>query len=829
MSDSWTPPPLDPELDELFASDPELLLLAHRVRDSRPEPVLDPRFRAVLRARLVREAQTALAPRRSRLQLRGFRIGAWATFGVGAALAAAAIFTWAIRQEAPSPPPALAVVTTNVSHDARVDPHQAITVSFNQPMDTSNTTPLVTQLKIQPATAFTVAWKGAATLVVTPAHPLATDTDYRVTIPRAALRSQSGEILQTGVTITFGTSATPTPGPTPSPVPTLPTTAVGPAAAGGIAFWGEGGAVGVSSTTAGQPSPTPTPAPAASPSPRSTVSPAATSTASPSASPAAGTSAQPNDGAAVFPTGQAPLALSDLPAGAVSVSPNGFSVALALTQPDGTSVIEVENAQSTDPASTAEQLWPVGDETGAQVTALAWESNYQINFVTPAGVETVNLSRTEATLYHFGPGGSADGVVLAPNGRFAFVPAGDEAVTSSPAASPIVASTTTPTSSTSGAGGSASPAPSPSPPPVSPDDGWLIALPGQAGQAAAATQLPGSAGGLVAFSGNSEVVAWSVGGESGSATVFEVATASPGAAPKAIPGITTPGIEDLALNQTGSDLAYTLDPGGLTVTAATGGTPVGTSPDLASSLAFSPDGSQLAYVADGSLKLASLTPPPLTTPSLCSGADQALSQFVTAQVSGQLSELGELSAPGVAAAAQTPADLSRGYVISASCAAGTGGGGAALTASARLIVDPSPSMSGEVTDETVVVGQSQGGWLVSSLQVPPLHSPTQGPSVLSVSVTPPSPGSATPESVVTVTFDSDLNGANIGTGSIWLASEQGTPITLLGPPTYDPDTRQVSLVVSGTVPAGAQVMVEASITDIDGGQPAASASYPVGG
>ncbi|MGA8016387.1 MAG: Ig-like domain-containing protein [Candidatus Dormiibacterota bacterium] len=822
MSDSWTPPPFDPELDELFASDPELLQLARRVRDSRPEPVLDPRFRAVLRARLVREAHTALAPRRSRFQLRGFRIGAWATFGVGAALAAAAIFTWAIRQEAPGAQPALAVVTTNVGQHARVDPHQAITVSFNQPMDTSDTTPLVTQLKIQPATAFTVAWKSASTLVVIPTHPLATDTVYRVTIPKAAVRSQSGAVLKSGVTITFGTSPTPTPSPTPSPLPTLPTTVVGPAAPGGVAFWAQVGAVGVSSTTAGQPSPTPTatPAPTASPNPGSTASPASTPAASPFPSPAAGTSTRPGDGAATFPTGQAPLALSNLPASAVSVSPNGFSVALALTQPNGTSVIEVESAQSTDPVSTAEKLWPVGNEVGAQVTALAWASNYQINFVTPAGIETVNLSRVGATLYPFEPGASADGVVLAPNGRYAFIPADDRALTSS---------TTTPTSGTSGAGASASPAPSLNPPSASPDDGWLIGLPGQAGEAAAATQLPGSAGGVVAFSGNSEVVAWSVGGDSGSATVVEVPAATPGAAPKAIPGVATPGIEDLALNQTGGDLAYTLDPGGLTVTAATGGIPVGTSPDLASSLAFSPDGSQLAYVADGSLKLASLTPPPLTTPSLCSGADQVLSQFVTAQVSGQLSELGALSGPGVAAAAQTPGDLSRGYVISASCAAGSGSSGAALTASARLIVDPSPSVSGEVTDETVVLGQSQGGWLVSSLQIPPLHSPTQGPSVLSVSVTPPSPGGETPESVVTVTFDSDLNGADIDTASIWLESDQGTPITLLGPPSYDPDTRQVSLVVSGTVPAGAEVVVEATITDIDGDQPAAAASYPVGG
>ncbi|MGA9115082.1 MAG: hypothetical protein WB802_14985, partial [Candidatus Dormiibacterota bacterium] len=50
----------DPELAELFGDDPGLLELAQRVRESRPEPDLDPRFPAILRARLMEEARAAL-------------------------------------------------------------------------------------------------------------------------------------------------------------------------------------------------------------------------------------------------------------------------------------------------------------------------------------------------------------------------------------------------------------------------------------------------------------------------------------------------------------------------------------------------------------------------------------------------------------------------------------------------------------------------------------------------------------------------------------------------------------------------------------------------
>jgi hypothetical protein len=119
--------------------------------------------------------------------------------------------------------------------------------------------------------------------------------------------------------------------------------------------------------------------------------------------------------------------------------------------------------------------------------------------------------------------------------------------------------------------------------------------------------------------------------------------------------------------------------------------------------------------------------------------------------------------------------------------------------------------------------------LVTGLSVPPLRDQGSGPRVLSVTVTPPAAGSLNPESVVTVTFDSDLDASSITAGSLWLETTDGQTLPLLGPPSYDPDTREATLTVAGTLPAGTQVAVGTSISDIDGGHPPAQSLYPVGG
>jgi methionine-rich copper-binding protein CopC len=827
----------DAELSELFGEDPELLQLAQVVRKSRPEPDLDPRFPPILRARLMAEARTVLAPRRTfRTRRAPRRLAIWGSFGTAAALAAAAALVVALTSGTP-PPGRLAVVASNVSHRHAVDPHQAITLSFNEPLSAQSEAAVVNALKIHPATQVTVAWESAETLVVTPTHPLAADTDYQVTIPKAAIQNTDGQTLFANVTIEFGTQAVATPGPTAAPVPALEPAAVGPAAGDGMAFWGPGEAPGVTESTAGQPASILTPS--ASPGGAATASPAATATprlASPSATPltaspspsnAAATAPTPAaaEGATYFPADQAPVPLSDLPATAVAVAPDGLYVALAVSQPDGTSTIVVENPDGT----SASRVWPTGSTGGAPVTALAWDGSNRIVFVTPEGVNAVDLDDHSSQLYAFPAGGSASGVVLAADGQAVFLPAIDVAGQEGPGA------TVSPSASATSPSATASPtAPSPSattaayPPTAA--DGWLVTLTTDGTNMPTPTQLAGSASGAVTFSGAGDEVAW-VDVSGSTSTVLEAPVSDP-ATITPVSGAPTEGIEELALDAHGATLAYALDPGGIEAETASG-TVLGTSPDEASSLALSPDGTRLAFVAAGSLDLAQVqtasTPPGAT--SLCVDAGQVLTRFVGDQVAHEQAAMATLTSPEAPSAGTlTPASIDRGYVISSSCAAASATAGPTLTASARLIVDPTPTAPGQITDETIVLGESAGGgWLVTGLTVPPLHLQGGGPQVLNVSVTPPVAGSANPESVVTVTFDADLEASSVGAGSLWLETGSGQTLATISPPSYDADTREATLIVAGSLPAGIEVVVGTSLADIDGGQPAASATYPVGG
>ena len=838
----------DPELAELFGDDPGLLELAQRVRESRPEPDLDPRFPAILRARLMEEARAALtadhgsrpavavrpaaAPGgRFRARFGPGRLAVWGTLAVGAAVAAAAVVViLGLRAPAPS---ALAVVATNVNHQQAVDPGQTITLSFNQPMDEQNQRSVLAAVKIQPATQVTIAWKTPETLVITPVHPLAADTDYQVTIPKTSVQSQDGQTLNADVTIDFGTQPASPLSPSASPAPALEPAAVGPAASDGQAFWGPAGAPGVTDRSAGQSTPGIAPAAPASASPTGSPTPSATATGSPPASSPA-TSATPTatEGAVVFPDGQAPVTLSATPAAAVAVSPDGFNIALALTGSDGGGQIVVEG----DDGSQANQVWPSGSTPGSAVTALAWDGNDRIVFVTSQGIDAVNVSNEHAEqLYPFPSGGTTSGVVLAPNGEYAFLPASD--VTGQPgptptATTPPATATASPTPTAVAASTSASPSATPSATYIrSAADGWLVTLATAGGQIPSPTQLAGSSSGVVAFSGAGDEVGWvDAGDEAEVATVLEAPVGHPSAIAQ-VPGAPTEAIEALALDTHGATLAYGLDPGGVEIETAAG-VVLGSTADVARSLAFSPDGTQLAFVAAGSLDVAEVQPGSNTSPatSVCQGADQVLSQFVGDQVSHDQTGLAALTAPGTPSAVQlTPAAVDRGYVISSECAGGSAAGGPTLTASARLIVDATGTSAGQLTDETVVLGRSQGQWLVTGLSVPPLRSQGGGPHALSVSVTPPAKGALNPESVVTITFDSDLDASSVTAGSLWLETSGGQTIPLLDPAAYDPDTREVTLIVSGAVPAGSEVVVGTAISDIDGRHPPAQALYPVGG
>ena len=821
----------DAELSELFGEDPDLLQLAQLVRESRPEPVLDPRFPPILRARLMDEARTVLAPRSTfRTRRAPRRLAVWGSFGAAAALAAAAVVV-ALTGGTP-PSGGLAVVASNVSQQRAVDPHQAITLSFNEPMDEQNEQSVLSALKIEPATQVTVTWKNPETLVVTPLHPLAADTDYQVTVPKSAVQSQSGQTLSSNVTIDFGTQPSSPPSPSASPAPVLEPAVVGTAASDGLAFWGPASAPGVTDASAVPATAGTAPSATASASPTGSLTPSATPASSPLvSSPASSATPAPAEGAVVFPDDQMPISLSATPPAAIAVSPDGFSVALALTGANGSDEIVVEQADG----SQANQVWPSGSAPGATVAALAWDGNNRIVFVTSQGIDTVNVSDEQSEqLYAFPSGGTDSGVVLAPDGGYAFLPGSDVVGQPGPTSTATPApgtATATPTPSSTSSAAPASPAATPSATYMpSAADGWLFTLAIAGSQIPSPTQLAGSSSGVVAFSGASDEVAWvDAGNEAEVATVLEAPVSDPPAITP-VPGAPTEGIEQLALDGHGMTLAYGLDPGGIEVETF-GGTVLGTTADVASSLAFSPDGTQLAFVAAGSLDVAEVQPGSSTSPatSICQDADQVLTQFVDDQVSHDQAGLTALSATGAPSAAQlTPAAINRGYVISSECAAGSATAGPTLTASARLIVDATGTSPGQLTDETVVLSQSGGPWLVTGLSVPSLRAQGSGPHVLSVSVTPPAQGSLNPESVVTITFDADLDPSSVTSGSLWLETSGGQTIPLLAPPSYDPDTREATLTVSGAVPDGTEVVVATAISDIDGEHPAAQALYPVG-
>jgi hypothetical protein len=792
----------DPELSELLSDDPELLELSQIVRDSRPDPVLDPRFAAVLRARLMREADTVLRPRRRQPAAAGPRLLNWGSFAIGAALAAAAVgafFAGHLLTQGPSH----VAVSTPIAGLGRVSPTQAITLSFNQPMNE----PSVAQaLKIVPATAFTVSWTNPETAVLKPDHPLAADTDYQVTVVTTA-QSQSGQTLPASTTFSFATE------PVPAAAPTLQSTTLGEAEGSAQAFWDAGGNPGVTASTDGMPeaAATASPSPSASPSASASTNPNAQSSASPSAASSSGagtataspssTSASaspvPTAGVVSFSAGGSPSVLSPSAATAVTFSTGpGNNLALAIPQADGTSVVEVAGSDGSSPYV----IWPSTGTPRAAVSALAWSGDNTVVLVIPTGIEAVDVTSLETTPLDAFPAGTAaaGGVVLAPDGEYAYVPAAD---------------VTAP----------ASPSPSPTATAAAPEDGSLVDL---GNPAATPTELPGSAGGVVTFSGDSSLVAWVSGGGAGATqSVLEVPTASPAATPTVIPVPPAEPITGLALSDTGDEVAYALGLAGLQVDTSSDGTVLGISPDDATSLAFSPDGSQLAYVAGRSLKVASIAPSTTPTATQCPGAEQVLSRFVNAQVAADTTVLASLSAPGIDASTETPAALSRGYAISAGCDAA----GDTLTASARLIVDPTGGAAGELTDETVTLAEGGTGWQVSQLTVPPLHPEGAGPTVLEVEVTPPVAGTATPETLVAVTFDSDLQPGSVTATSIVLEDGDGQPLPLASAPTSDPNTRTVTLTLPGSLPAGAQIVVKASVTDIDGGHPAAVFTAPVGG
>ena len=168
----------DQELQELF-SDPADQEVIDLLRASRPAaPPLDPHFRNYLRAKLMAEARDKLAAPTSR---RWFQ---WGLAPAMAAVAAGFLIVLSIEVYLHGQPAATPQVAVNAAIDNKKDVATAepIEIQFRGPVDK---TAVEESVVIQPATAFTKHWDGQ-TLVITPAHPLAANTSYKVTLQPAA-------------------------------------------------------------------------------------------------------------------------------------------------------------------------------------------------------------------------------------------------------------------------------------------------------------------------------------------------------------------------------------------------------------------------------------------------------------------------------------------------------------------------------------------------------------------------------------------------------------------------------------------------------------------
>ena len=256
---SWMGGWFDPELEDLFHDEPELLETAQQVRASRPRVEADPRFQNRLRAQLVAEASRgrgALGVRRWwRVGPAGF---AWGGAVVGAALITATVLTFVSNNPQSQTVTGISQLTAQHS----VSPNQVITVAFNQPM---NEKAVQDGVRIQPAVKVSFSWKDND-LVISPVYHLAANTPYTVTIARTDLRAASGASAAAPIYIPFGTAPTPTP--MPVAPPTLTPVVLGMNGTGGSLLYAPDGSqllstVGVvsgSSSASASPSPTATPA-----------------------------------------------------------------------------------------------------------------------------------------------------------------------------------------------------------------------------------------------------------------------------------------------------------------------------------------------------------------------------------------------------------------------------------------------------------------------------------------------------------------------------------------------------------------------------------------
>jgi hypothetical protein len=744
---SWMGGWFDPELEDLFHDEPELLETAKQVRASRPRVEADPRFQNRLRAQLVAEASRGRgalgARRRWRLGPAGF---AWGGALVGAALITATVFTFLSNNTQSQTVTGISQLTEQHS----VSPNQVITVAFNQPM---NKQAVEAGVHIQPAVSVSFAWKDN-NLVISPVHHLAANTPYTVSIERKYLRAASGAFAAAPINIPFGTAPTPTP--LPVVPPALVPVALGLNGTGGSLLYAPDGSLLLSTVGLVPGSSTAFPSASASPSPTATPG-----TSTPTPEGLISQAPEVPGGLVEFPSSGTATSIGSSPS-AIAYSPNGGRyLAMAVDDGNGGSRIVTSLSNGSQRAKLT--------TSPTQVTSLTWATNDRIIYTDGTTVDSVDLSHRTVVLYTL-PAGSGTITALAAGGAYAYV---------------------SPPTGTSGS--------------------VLNVTTGS-------KQVLRGATTDVAFSGDGATVAW-VDDSAQPGRLFSEPVGQSVASPVSMPDETA-SPSGVALDYRGAEITYvsTSSTGvaSLVVAQLANGTPLAVTPiSNASELTLSPAGDQVAFVSTtgAGATIEQATVPgaarsQFNGPRIPDGADDTLQKFVQAQigVNGQpdLATLAALTTADANAAANTPQNLSRAYVISAYLK-----GQGVVQASIELIVDPDAQHThARVASETVLLALASSGYLVSSVDTSALRDESAGPHVVQVTSS-----AASGITTLVVTFDSDLM-PNTVAAAISAMSGAGAP--LASTIVYNADTRTATVTITNA-PAGTLTLdIATTLADVEG-------------
>ena len=228
----------DPELEDLFESDPGLERYANLLRSSRLRPPpLDPSFPPALRRRLLHEAY-------DRYQQQG-RLGFLSRLFSGPGFAAATAIAGIVLIAALFLANAgnfFGTGSVQITSVGSVAVDQPILVSFSQPMNHQS---VEQSIQIEPATQVTYSWQGN-NLVIQPASgELAPNTQYHVTVAADAKTAPGVKIGQPATvavtTVPLPVPATPSPSPSPPPPPQITAERSLPGTSGQVVGWSADG------------------------------------------------------------------------------------------------------------------------------------------------------------------------------------------------------------------------------------------------------------------------------------------------------------------------------------------------------------------------------------------------------------------------------------------------------------------------------------------------------------------------------------------------------------------------------------------------------------